>query len=621
MTSLTGSLLPTVTFDAALEGASNLALRRQLVRTAPVTPYTRIHVTTLFHRPPDVHADGPVTWMLLDYHRAFLYSEPANPRETGIESVVQVLIEDYSPALRRAIKYHLEEFGYKCLYDPALFGFVLRSSSDLRSGELLAFDFLSGETRKSRPRPHPDITRKAPQTAGECCPPVSFLDFAISFTNSSLRGAEPVHCDRWISQDTGVVREERLRLWSNPVPSAVARAASPTPSQAGIVGGKSLRAQTALHIAHCEALERFQLMYPGPDESLVYGSYSSLRAYAINPGPLFMGVPGRDEYKQQAWTESSEFYWSWAHQPSSGACRLVPAQSIWFTSRFEGEHIYAANSTSGCALGSCNTEAAIFALLEIIERDAYLVMWYLRRCCRKIAPSSLRSTQFQTLWEKARLEFPSYNFHLLDLRCDLLIPAVAVVATRERGRGVRSVHAAAARLSAEQAASKALQDVLIELANSQRQSPFVPPPRGSNPSGSSIRGPEDHRALYYLDASFEFLSFFPFESSPQVDAMEIDLANPVRCGDECELRHILDKLVSHLGDIGIYPWFKDITHSFCASEGVCCMRAIAPGMFPLWFGQHPQVDLTPRLRNLAVTLTGRSLSSIEELNLEPHPFS
>jgi thiazole/oxazole-forming peptide maturase SagD family component len=613
--------LSTITFDASLCGAANSALRKQLLQSASEGADARMHVTTLFDLPPNLRTGEPMTWLLLDYHRILLYREPCSSGGTGIDSVVQTLVEDYPLAARKAIKRHLREFGYKCLYPPSLFGFILRLSDGLRSGDLLAFDFLTGEIRRSHPQPHPDVVRQAPQTSSKISPAATTLSFPLSFTGPTLRMAGPVHRDAWISRDIGVIREERLHLWSGPFPSAVARSASPTPSQASITGGKSLHARTALHIAHCEALERFQLTYPRPDEPLIYGSYSSLRSYAIDPSLLFMGLGIPGERDQEPWTELSELYWTWAHQPSMGARCLVPAQSIWFTSRLDGEHVYALNSTSGCALGSCSTEAAVFALLEIIERDAYLVMWYLRRRCKKIRPSSLRSEQFQLLWEKARREFPAYEFHILDLRCDLPIPVVAVVASREQGEGPRTVHAAAARLTAENAAAKAMQDVLIELAHTQQQSQNLPREVGSRPEGHMIRGPEDHRALYYLDSSFERLSFFPFETEPQLDASEINLANPVRCGSPCELRHVLDGLVACLRDIEISPWFKDITHPFCSDEEIQCVRVITPGMFPLWFGERPQVDLTQRLQKLAVSLTSRSLSTIEEVNLYPHPFS
>ena len=270
-------------------------------------------------------------------------------------------------------------------------------------------------------------------------------------------------------------------------------------------------------------------------------------------------------------------------------------------------------TTNGCALGSSTEEAALFALLEAIERDAYLLMWYLRRPCAEIDPDSIADERFQLLRRRWELEFRDYSFHLFDITADTAVPAVAAMAVRRRGKGPKTFHGAAARLSAEHACRVALEDIAgfsrhMDESRSQRSLRLLTHPE-------EISGPADHGAVYALDEPFERLGFLDFDSGPQIDIQDVQrrglipLAAPPELYD---LRHVLGRLSRHLQACGARVFFKDITHPAVGERELHCVKAITPGLYPLWFGHRKRrFSVTPRLERLG---------GAPPYNLEVHPF-
>ena len=144
----------------------------------------------------------------------------------------------------------------------------------------------------------------------------------------------------------------------------------------------------------------------------------------------------------------------------------MPAQEIWFnTDRFQDEHLCVTSTTNACAVGQCLEEAALFALFEAIERDAFLTTWYLRRTCDQITASSVRFEPFQLLWARLRARFPNYRFHFFDICSDVTIPSVALVAVRTSGTGPKMLLTAATHLFAERAMFSALKDLGVSLSS------------------------------------------------------------------------------------------------------------------------------------------------------------
>lgn len=568
-----------------------------------------------------------VLWILFDFNHIFLYEETPSGLAT-IESVVRTILEERSSLSASALDKHVADFGYRYLYPMECLGIIPTLYIESTPGRITMLDLATGEISHSRAWPHPDEQRPDPRAFRSTTDFMKIRgpddEYPQRFTDETMRESKLTRHDEWVSREVGPIREQTLHAVDSAIPDAVARSSAPSlvQSRANVSGGKSLNPETAIVVAQYEAIERYQLVYPNPSDQLYYGSYETFKDLALDPRDVFMTSENTVEISgKRKWSPTTPMYWTWARKPYGTTRALVPAQSIWFTARLKNEYISAANTTNGCAMGSSSTEAAIFALLEAVERDAYLMMWYLRRTCRKIRPETVRCPDFHLLWAKAVYEFPDYRFHLLDLRADIKVPSVGVIATRFRGNGPRTLHAAASRFTVEQASVKALQDIVVELSHSTRARADAVKRHALLANPTLVQGPSDHRALYYLDESFEKLSFFSFDAEPCLSAPDVNEESPIQTAHRYALREVLSILSDEIEKTGVPVWLKNITHPFCEEAGMACVKVVAPGLCPLWFGQRRQVALTPRIRKLSAELTGRALQSIHELNLELHPFS
>ena len=149
------------------------------------------------------------------------------------------------------------------------------------------------------------------------------------------------------------------------------------------------------------------MTYHRSEEELIYATPRELArdwpGQIVNLRDLFFGrSPQFPEDVLPVYGDDMPLHWTWAHSVF-GDEALVPAQEIWFSARnLPGEPPLVGQTTNGCALGNSVEEAALFALFEAIERDAYLLMWYLRRSGAEIYPESIEDESFQILrrrWE------------------------------------------------------------------------------------------------------------------------------------------------------------------------------------------------------------------------------
>src|SRR5690606_26898833 len=84
--------------------------------------------------------------------------------------------------------------------------------------------------------------------------------------------------------------------------------------------------------------------------------------------------------------------------------------------------------SNGCASGSCPEEALLHGMLELIERDAFLLAWYGAARLAEIDPATCRDESVHFMLDRVNLL--GYDVHLYDTRADLPVPVVTAVAVR-----------------------------------------------------------------------------------------------------------------------------------------------------------------------------------------------
>ena len=201
-------------------------------------------------------------------------------------------------------------------------------------------------------------------------------------------------------------------------------------------------------------------------------------------------------------------YWTQATDLARQQATWVPAQEVWFdTRRLDGETQIVHPTTSGTALGGSREEAALFALLEAVERDSFLTTWYAQTPGRKVAPQSIDRPSFQVELARARLAFPDYGFHFFYLASAFGLPTVWAMAVRERGTGMKVLGATASGMTTAEAAQSALKEVVGFFPMNRRFEQERAQYETMDEHPELVRDIEHHLGLYGLDERFERLAF------------------------------------------------------------------------------------------------------------------
>ena len=197
-------------------------------------------------------------------------------------------------------------------------------------------------------------------------------------------------------------------------------------------------------IAVLEAHER-AAGYPHHAPILVGATRRELGGLALDPRRLG-GYTARQladpSCRVTAYTDDLPMDWVWAAPLSGARPLLVPAEVGYFRYRYAAHPLRGASdaaprrnvfleSSSGSALGASVEEAALHSLLELAERDAFLLAWHRGRPLPRIDPASVRDPESRFLLRLA--EEHGYRVFLLRATADIDVPVVWALAVRPDG--------------------------------------------------------------------------------------------------------------------------------------------------------------------------------------------
>jgi thiazole/oxazole-forming peptide maturase SagD family component len=551
-------------------------------------------------------AASRIWFLLFDLHRVVLYDDDLSGKNARIRDISYFLgditTEKHLKLLKAcALKFPVVPADFERTLE--ILPFFLEQD---RPGWTTAFNTLSGEVTSARASKHP-LTRSENSK-----PDAEYLQSRP--VGSGGRGFQFPKIEPDISAETNVIRFSDLRINALSIPVGRSMVAWREGKDKFICGGKHVVPNGAEIISWCESLERFQVMYRPSNADLTRASYTALGDRAVNPDNLF--------YTTRNWKfdPADSIYWTTAVELSSGRSKYVPAQEIWFdTGNLEGEKLWITNTTNGCAVGGNFEEAVLFAILEAVERDAFLTCWYLEKKCRRIEIENLKNEHLHFLLAKLRYLKPQYEINFLDLHNDLEIPCVLAAAIRKSGTGPKFFCAVASGLNYAGAAFSALKDIqnLLSFPPTAEETEKF---QTLQKEPTKILEPEEHQGIYTLDKMFEKVAFFDSGIACSFDELESR-----ELTDENEKIYDAKTLIERLNEscqkAGIALFYKDITHESLKEKNFRCVKVIGEGLFPMWYGYYNiRVNLTERLKKLSVKANGREISELSELNLEIHPF-
>lgn len=392
--------------------------------------------------------------------------------------------------------------------------------------------------------------------------------------------------------------------------------------------GRTRSYRTGRMIALLEALERYGGVRPGGKRTTVHAAYADVRDHAVDPRTL--GLHPRDSYRRAgfpyaAFDETRPCRWVWGHSFARGRPILVPEHHAYYRAgHLDPENPpFVSEISNGCALGGCLEEAILYGILEVAERDAFLMTWYARLQVPRIDLESAADRTIPLIAEAIRAR-AGHEIMVFDTTMEHGIPCVWAMAVNTAGGSdcserTKVMCAAGSHINPEKAVENALCELGPVLGDYAERYPREREKASRLVEDSAlVTTMEDHSLLYAHPAAFPRLDFLTGGTPARAIADVGDrtgFANP-------DLRDDLYELSRRYLDTGLDIIVVDQTTPEHRAGGLSCVKVIIPGTLPMTFGHHfRRVDGIPRLHNVPRLLGYRDTPlAAADINPYPHPF-
>jgi ribosomal protein S12 methylthiotransferase accessory factor len=495
------------------------------------------------------------------------------------------------------------------------------AAQPLAPGELVIVG-ASGTGRHQIPRAANCPICAGPPPDPRLAPPAIAFEQVAALPDDPLRAAPSV-----LPLDRTTMRGRLIDARFGPLVQVMRDTAAPfAMSDAVLPGAPAMgygRAPTfgaAEPVAILEAYERLGGV-PGPAAILKDVPYQEITGRALDPATL-------GGYTAQQFAHplcrvlpsdaTTPMDWAWGHVLDSGEPLLVPAEIAFYGHRHETaagaarKRRYFDECSSGCALGGSLTEATLHALLELHERDAFLLAWHSEAPLPRIDPASLRDSPSRELL--ALIDSRGFETHLLVTTADIDLPAVWTLAIRRDGSYPASYSSAGAGADPARAIRGALWELAQQVCEPTRWTRDHVEPMAENQW--LVVTIDDHIGLYTLPTMLPRLG--AALGGPMVPLDEAFPGWPQCLADAAggDVRGALDQVAERFRRAGLDQIIVvDQSSRDHLDLGLRVVKAVVPGIVPMCFG-HAQQRLLGLDRLTRVLPAHRD----GDIPYDPHPF-
>ncbi|WP_140425474.1 TOMM precursor leader peptide-binding protein [Cryobacterium sp. N21] len=391
--------------------------------------------------------------------------------------------------------------------------------------------------------------------------------------------------------------------------------------------GRSMNYDESEATAILEALERYGGVQPGARRTAIVGSYDALQPDAVDP--RLFGVHPEDTYTSGAYPyrrfqRDLECAWVWAFSFAANGPVLVPESTAYYYVAHDSQQLpFTSEVSNGCALGGSIEEAILFGLLEVVERDAFLLTWYAQL---PIPELDLTSAADQSLRIQASLleQETGYIIRLFDQTTENGIPTVWAMAEDARSSLTDTVRparvcAAGAHLNLERAALSAISELGPFLKDFISRFPTNAERALAMARDSTlVRNMEDHATVYgsaEASSRFAFLSESQMSSFSERSKLHVEIASS-------DLRDDVYDFVERLDRCGQDVIVVDQTTDEHRAAGLSCVKVLVTGSLTMTFGHAlRRTENIDRLLSVPALLGYREKPLDQaDINPFPHPF-
>lgn len=308
--------------------------------------------------------------------------------------------------------------------------------------------------------------------------------------------------------------------------------------------------------------------------------------------------------------ESTPVQWSEALDPLEDQPVFIPSAMRFLPYAGlvgHGEALITPATSSGLACHWDPAQAAVEAMCDVIECDALALLWQAGLRVPQIRIETLSDTNYDLV---ARFERTGGSVTLLKVQLDLGIPTILAVLSNRCPSAPARVFGAGTSLDPEEAVRKSL-EMLAHVQNYCQLLTAQVARVGVDPG--EIADQSDHMN-FWCDHRNAGHADFLFHSKERIGFDELENLSSGRSTADCAL------LLERIRSAGYRPLVADLTTPDVADLGLTVVRAIIPGLHPLFYGFRTRALGGRRLWELPQRLgyVGRTIGSGD--CPFPHPF-
>jgi ribosomal protein S12 methylthiotransferase accessory factor len=374
--------------------------------------------------------------------------------------------------------------------------------------------------------------------------------------------------------------------------------------------GADFSKEGAVAAAIGEALERYCAGRPVCE--VMYASAEELGAEAMWPTKWSLFHPR--QYAQEGFgyvpfTADLRVGWVRARDLARGGETWVPAQLVFLVDvRAGSEPRIGYATSSGLACGRTQDQATLKGLLEVVERDAFMLTWYaqLRRPLVELGSDAVLAERERRHFAPTRL-----RYRLVDLSVFAAVPTALAVIQGGSWDPIAMAVGAASAVTGREACDKALREAFQtrRWIRHQRADGYRPVR-----SASEVATFEDH-VLFYSDERNARRADFLAECE---DTRTVGDMGRLDGRDASE---VVRSLAGRLAKQGIEICAVDLSLPDVRDAGFSVVKVISPQLCSLSVGYRQQLRGGTRLYEAPWRLGLRAEPlTYDELNVDPHPF-
>jgi len=334
--------------------------------------------------------------------------------------------------------------------------------------------------------------------------------------------------------------------------------------------GKGLTISGAVLSAVGEAIERYSASVIDP-EKIVWKRPDELDGDVLDPRDLTLYSEeqyAREDFPFVRFDQSIPHPWVLGNWLNNGNPVWLPALFVFLFIELRREQLIGQGTSNGLAAGSSKDDAALRAILELVERDAFMTTWLTASPTQRIQLDDTLDPLLRTVLEG--IEALGATVEVYSLPASVIGTTVLCLALGDGDQypGVTF------GLGCDLDPRAALRQAVLELGQTgpylRRMMRSGVLTAAEDPSG--VREMLDHAAYY-----------FPNERATAFDRLRSQETVSLREFKSVAKRSLED-CATALDEAGVRVALVDVTSADVATGPFSVMRAVSPDLQPIWYG-------------------------------------